>query len=106
MQSDLIFNPYLHEFVCSYTNKSYSLESFKGRVGLCECCKKPAPFNKEDGTSFLEVHHLKQLADGGSDTTTNAIAVCPNCHRELHFGVNKVNIKKEVINSIERLINE
>ena len=74
--------------------------------GICECCKKPAPFNKEDGTSFLEVHHLKQLADGGSDTTTNAIAVCPNCHRELHFGVNKVNIKKEVINSIERLINE
>ena len=74
--------------------------------GICECCKKTAPFNREDGTSFLEVHHLKQLADGGSDTTTNAIAVCPNCHRELHFGVNKVNIKMKVINSTERLINE
>ena len=74
--------------------------------GICECCKKPAPFYKEDGTSFLEVHHLKQLADGGSDTTTNAIAVCPNCHRELHFGVNKLNLKMKVINSIERLINE
>ena len=73
---------------------------------ICECCKKPAPFNKEDGTSFLEVHHLKQLADGGSDTTTNAIAVCPNCHRELHFGVNKVNIKMKVYDSVDRLISE
>ena len=71
---------------------------------ICECCKKPAPFNKEDGTSFLEVHHLKQLADGGSDTTTNAIAVSPNCHRELHFGVNKVNIKMKVYDSVGRLI--
>ena len=74
--------------------------------GICECCKKPAPFNKEDGTSFLEVHHLKQLADGGSDTTTNAIAVCPNCHRELHFGVNKVNIKMKLYDSVNRLIQE
>jgi len=74
--------------------------------GICECCKKPAPFNKEDGTSFLEVHHLKQLADGGSDTTTNTIAVCPNCHRELHFGVNKVNIKMKVYDSVDRLIPE
>ena len=74
--------------------------------GICECCKKPAPFYKEDGTSFLEVHHLKQLADGGSDTTTNAIAVCPNCHRELHFGVNKVNIKMKLYDSVNRLIQE
>ena len=74
--------------------------------GICECCKKPAPFYKEDGTSFLEVHHLKQLADGGTDTTTNAIAVCPNCHRELHFGVNKVNIKMKLYDSVNRLIQE
>ena len=74
--------------------------------GICECCKKPAPFNKEDGTSFLEVHHLKRLADGGSDTTTNAIAVCPNCHRELHFGVNKENIKMKLYDSVNRLIPE
>ncbi|WP_147195697.1 HNH endonuclease [Rummeliibacillus stabekisii] len=34
----------------------------------------------------LEVHHIKRLADGEEDTVENAIAVCPNCHRELHFG--------------------
>lgn len=55
--------------------------------GICEKCSKKAPFKrKTDGTPYLEVHHLKRLADGGEDTVANAIAVCPNCHRELHFG--------------------
>ncbi|WP_342542729.1 HNH endonuclease signature motif containing protein [Paenisporosarcina sp. FSL H8-0542] len=35
---------------------------------------------------YLEVHHIKRLADNGEDSVENAIAVCPNCHRELHFG--------------------
>jgi 5-methylcytosine-specific restriction endonuclease McrA len=55
--------------------------------GVCERCRKNAPFNRaSDGTPYLEVHHLIRLADGGEDTVGNAIAVCPNCHRELHFG--------------------
>ncbi|WP_244143595.1 HNH endonuclease [Burkholderia multivorans] len=37
---------------------------------------------------FFEVHHLRRLADDGSDTPTNAVAVCPNCHRRLHFSEN------------------
>ena len=74
--------------------------------GVCECCKKPSPFTKDNGDAYLEVHHLKQLADGGSDTTTNAIAICPNCHRELHFGKNKSNLKMKVFKSVDRLIPE
>ncbi|MGH7950580.1 MAG: HNH endonuclease [Limisphaerales bacterium] len=55
--------------------------------GICERCKKNAPFNrKSDGTPFLEVHHRKTLAEGGEDTVENAIALCPNCHREAHYG--------------------
>ncbi|MBE5394532.1 HNH endonuclease [Brevibacillus borstelensis] len=55
--------------------------------GICEKCKSPAPFIRaSDGTPYLEVHHKIRLADGGEDTVENAIAVCPNCHRELHFG--------------------
>ena len=41
-----------------------------------------APFIKENGAPFLEIHHLKRLADGGSDTISNTVAICPNCHRE------------------------
>ncbi len=56
--------------------------------GICERCNKPAPFIRiSDNTPYLEVHHLEPLAAGGGDTTENAIALCPNCHRELHFGV-------------------
>ncbi|MFD0619679.1 HNH endonuclease [Paenibacillus sp. GCM10027629] len=55
--------------------------------GICEKCKSPAPFIRaSNGTPFLEVHHKKRLADGGEDTVDNAVAVCPNCHRELHYG--------------------
>jgi 5-methylcytosine-specific restriction protein A len=55
--------------------------------GICERCNKSAPFNrKSDGTPFLEVHHKITLAEGGEDTVENAIALCPNCHRELHHG--------------------
>lgn len=54
--------------------------------GMCECCGQGAPFKKADGTPFLEVHHIVRLTDLGSDTVDNAVAVCPNCHRELHYG--------------------
>lgn len=55
--------------------------------GVCERCKSNAPFTKKkDDNPYLEVHHLVRLADGGLDTVANAIALCPNCHRELHFG--------------------
>lgn len=56
--------------------------------GVCERCNQEAPFiRKKDNTPYLEVHHKKQLSEGGEDSVENAIAICPNCHRELHFGV-------------------
>lgn len=55
--------------------------------GCCEGCKKPAPFvSKATGDPYLEVHHITPLAQGGDDTVDNAWALCPNCHREKHFG--------------------
>jgi 5-methylcytosine-specific restriction protein A len=55
--------------------------------GICEECHKPAPFNRaSDGEPFLEVHHRIMLSKGGEDTVANALALCPNCHRKLHFG--------------------
>lgn len=55
--------------------------------GVCEVCRKPAPFRRaKDGRPYLEVHHKIQLAAKGEDTVENAIAVCPNCHRHAHYG--------------------
>lgn len=56
-------------------------------AGICERCKAKAPFIRaKDGTPYLEVHHKQQLSDDGLDILENTIALCPNCHRELHFG--------------------
>ena len=74
--------------------------------GICECCKKEAPFTKDNGEAFLEVHHVKHLADNGSDTISNAVAVCPNCHRELHHGRNKVTVINSLYSNIARLVRE
>lgn len=55
--------------------------------GKCERCGSGAPFIRaKDGSPYLEVHHWTPLGDGGEDTVQNAGALCPNCHRELHFG--------------------
>ncbi|HEX8124258.1 MAG TPA: HNH endonuclease signature motif containing protein [Allosphingosinicella sp.] len=56
-------------------------------AGTCERCGCAAPFLRaSDGEPYLEVHHAVRLADGGDDTVDNALAVCPNCHRETHYG--------------------
>ena len=56
-------------------------------AGVCERCAEPAPFYRaSDASPYLEVHHIIPLSEGGDDTVENAIATCPNCHRESHFG--------------------
>ncbi|MCM7737031.1 HNH endonuclease [Enterobacter hormaechei] len=57
------------------------------QVSKCQSCKSDAPFLKVDGTPFLEVHHIEWLSNGGEDSVENAIALCPNCHRQAHYGV-------------------
>ncbi len=55
--------------------------------GVCEKCGRTAPFmRRSDGSPFLEVHHRTPLSQGGEDTIANAVALCPNCHREAHHG--------------------
>jgi 5-methylcytosine-specific restriction protein A len=75
-------------------------------LGICECCDSLSTFKKDDGEPYLEVHHVKHLASNGSDTITNAIAVCANCHRELHFGENRMKLVEDLYLNIKRLIRE
>lgn len=70
----------------------------------CECCGKEAPFRKEDGTPYLEVHHVVTLAERGSDTIENAVAVCPDCHRALHYSRDRQTLIENLYSSVGRLI--
>lgn len=74
--------------------------------GKCECCEQPAPFLSSDGTPFLEVHHVRQLADQGSDTITNTVALCPNCHREIHYGERWLVLVEHLYRVVSRLVRE
>ncbi|WP_290560249.1 HNH endonuclease signature motif containing protein [Aestuariivita sp.] len=54
--------------------------------GICDGCRRPAPFTTHADRPYLEVHHIVPLAENGDDTVENTLALCPNCHREAHFG--------------------
>lgn len=71
--------------------------------GRCEACCANAPFRRDDGVPYLEVHHLRPLAEGGPDATDNAIAICPNCHRELHSGSGRESFRASLLQRIGRL---
>lgn len=72
-------------------------------AGNCERCGEPAPFIRMNGEPFLEVHHVRPLGEGGPDTTENAAACCPNCHRQLHFDPAKDDLRLKLISTIGRL---
>lgn len=68
-------------------NADVIVEVLERANGICEQCAEPAPFRRaSDGSPYLEVHHRTPLADGGDDSVDNAVALCPNCHRDAHFG--------------------
>jgi 5-methylcytosine-specific restriction enzyme A len=68
-------------------NPDVVAEALNRSDGKCEECLKPAPFSrKSDGSPYLEVHHKVQLSQGGLDTISNVLALCPNCHRKFHYG--------------------
>ncbi len=54
--------------------------------GVCESCKQQAPFNRVDGSPYLEPHHTKRISDGGPDHPRWVAAICPNCHCRIHHG--------------------
>jgi len=68
-------------------NPDVVAEALDRANGTCESCNSEAPFLRvKTMEPYLEVHHRVPLASGGEDTVENAIAVCPNCHRRLHYG--------------------
>ncbi|HEX8209025.1 MAG TPA: HNH endonuclease signature motif containing protein [Longimicrobium sp.] len=54
-------------------------------AGYCEGCGFEAPFRTPTGSPYLEPHHIRRRADGGPDHPRWVVALCPNCHRRVHF---------------------
>lgn len=56
--------------------------------GRCEFCGQEG-FWTSRNSLYLETHHIISLAEGGLDIVSNVIALCPNHHRQAHFGSNR-----------------
>jgi 5-methylcytosine-specific restriction endonuclease McrA len=80
--------------------KAWVLQEAKGH---CEACGGAAPFDGDDREPFLEVHHVRPLASGGSDRVSNAVALCPNCHRRCHHAVDRVAFTATLFGKVKRL---
>lgn len=68
--------------------------------GKCEYCQSET-FAVKGGSNFLEAHHIIFLANQGKDSVDNVIALCPNHHREAHYGINGAALEKEFVQIIK-----
>lgn len=71
--------------------------------GKCENCNSDAPFISINGEPFLEVHHVISLSEGGPDTVDNCVALCPNCHRKMHFSNERDDLRSAIYSKVTRL---
>lgn len=64
-------------------------------AGRCEFCGALG-FERDDGTNFVEAHHIIHLSKQGPDTLDNVIGLCPNHHREAHFGKDRESFEDKL----------
>lgn len=65
--------------------KSYYMRLSTNGTLSCECCKEPA-FITSANEPYVEFHHLIPFnIVSGPDHYLNLFALCPLCHRKLHF---------------------
>lgn len=70
-----------------FTRMKHLAAVFARADGRCELCHYEAPFRRaSNNMPYLEVHHIKPIALGGTDALDNLLALCPNCHKKLHYG--------------------
>lgn len=60
---------------------------------VCENCGKGTFTARSTGCDFMEPHHLIPISCQGNytnkiDITDNLICLCPNCHSQIHYGIN------------------
>lgn len=70
--------------------------------GKCEWCGEPG-FLMADGGIYLETHHVDSLCDGGADTESNVVALCPNHHREAHHGAMRDKMRTDLLAKLQSL---
>ncbi len=60
-------------------------------------------FQKENGERYIEIHHVIPLSERGEDSINNTVALCPNCHRALHYASNRQELREILLNYLSHL---
>jgi 5-methylcytosine-specific restriction endonuclease McrA len=60
-------------------------------------------FQKENGEPYIEVHHVIPLSEEGEDSVYNTVALCPNCHRALHYANNREELREILLNYLRNV---
>lgn len=102
-----ILTPNITQAITTVYDRSPSVRAWvlKRSKAICELCNQAAPFVKDNGLPFLEVHHVITLANGGSDSVDNCVALCPNCHRALHYASTKNILVATLYRQVSELTN-
>ena len=70
--------------------------------GCCEYCGWEG-FLMGNGRGYIEAHHIIALSEQGPDTTENVIGLCPNCHREAHYGVDAESLEEKFLEILSEI---
>jgi 5-methylcytosine-specific restriction enzyme A len=73
--------------------------------GCCEYCGEEG-FEMPSGLRYLEAHHIIALSNQGRDTVDNVIALCPDHHRQAHYGVNAESLEAQFIEIVRMKQNQ
>jgi hypothetical protein len=84
-------------FVRDQAVRSHAIARSKGR---CEWCGAQG-FALDNGSVFLETHHVVPLSESGADTIFNVVALCANHHREAHFGSLRHAMRERLLDFLE-----
>lgn len=85
--------PEVKQRISAYIERGAIAQKIKGlNEYKCQVCEvqgnSPYSFKKPDGTFYIEAHHVEPVSSKkeGVLSIANIITVCPNHHRQLHFG--------------------
>ena len=90
------------ERIIQYRERSQAVKLYalKRANGVCEACGNKAPFMTAKGEPYLEVHHTRRLSDGGPDHPEWVAAICPNCHRRAHYGLDSYTFNSSIADNV------
>lgn len=67
------------KFDKAYRGRILKEEIANQRGGVCEWCS-------EHNYAILQIHHIRERYQGGTDDLRNLQLLCPNCHATHHLG--------------------